>query len=153
MTTTDVATALAVRGPYAGVVSRGIAITIDLLIATGIVTVASAALRLFTNALGGSAGWEADGNTVLAFVLALPCVFVLYCACFWTLIGRTPGKAALGLCVVDRSGGHPHFLRSVARALAYFLSAIFFIGFAWAAVDRNHQALHDKIARTHVRYL
>jgi uncharacterized RDD family membrane protein YckC len=143
--------AVAARGPYAGVVTRGLALGIDLVIATVGTTVASAGVRLFGSAIG-SGQWEAKGATVLAFVLALPVVFVLYCAAFWTLLGRTPGKAALGLRVVDRDGSRPHFARALVRALGYSLSAIFLIGFAWAAVDAHHQALHDKLAGTYVRY-
>jgi uncharacterized RDD family membrane protein YckC len=54
--------------------------------------------------------------------------------------------------VVDHHGGRPHFVRSLLRAAAYSLSAIFLVGFLWAAIDRDHQALHDKLAHTYVRY-
>jgi uncharacterized RDD family membrane protein YckC len=141
--------AVAVR--TAGVVSRGIALTIDLVIATILTTLGSAFVRLFGDAID----FDASGShsiAVLTFVLALPFTFTLYCTVFWALIGRTPGMVAMRIRVVDTRLRRPGLLRSLVRVLSYGVSAILFIGFAWAAFDRRHQAFHDKIARTLVVY-
>lgn len=135
----------------AGVVSRGLALGIDLVVVTIATTLVSAFVRLFGDAIDfDSSGSRSVG--VLTFVLALPFTFALYCTVFWASVGRTPGMAAMGLRVVDMKLRRPGAVRSFLRVLSYSVSAILFIGFAWAAFDRRHQAFHDKIARTLVVY-
>ena len=68
---------------------------------------------------------------------------------FWRYCGATPGKLALALKVVDaKSGQPPSTGRLVVRFLAYFVSAPFYLGFLWIAIDRRKQGWHDKIAGT-----
>ena len=84
------------------------------------------------------------------FVLA-PAIAAVFC---WHRYGATPGKIAFSARIVDaRSGGKPSLARLAVRYLAYVASALpFFLGFAWIAIDRRKQALHDKIAGTRVIY-
>jgi uncharacterized RDD family membrane protein YckC len=68
---------------------------------------------------------------------------------FWRYCGATPGKLALGLRIVDAKSGRPPTIgRLVVRFLAYFVSAPFYLGFLWVAIDRRKQGWHDKIAGT-----
>jgi uncharacterized RDD family membrane protein YckC len=78
-------------------------------------------------------------------VTALPLLFVLYLTAFWVLAGRTPGMALFALRVVATHGGPLSWGAAVLRALTL---AVFPIGFLWCIVDRRHQAVHDKLART-----
>jgi uncharacterized RDD family membrane protein YckC len=156
-TTTTVVTTLEVvpvepmiDRPTATIVSRGLALSIDLLIATVIATLVSGIARLFADAI--NVHFSGGGKPVVVFLLSLPVVFVWYCAIFWWLAGRTPGKQLFGVRVIDRKGNHPGLVRSFVRAICYGISAIFLVGFAWAAFDRRNQAFHDKIARTFVVY-
>ncbi|MEU8816639.1 RDD family protein [Actinoplanes sp. NPDC048796] len=131
---------------YAGPVSRLIAYVIDALIVTGFGTAAIAVLAL----VGELAGFLVrETQTLLAttFALALPAVFGVYCAVFWLLAGRTPGMALLGLRVVTAGGRPVGWLAALVRGLVL---GYFPIGAAWILVDRRHQAIHDKIARTAV---
>ena len=80
-----------------------------------------------------------------AYLLVLPILFALYCTVFWALAGRTPGMALLGVRVVATRGGRPSWPSALVRAV---LLAYFPLGAAWALVDRRHQAVHDKVART-----
>ncbi len=65
--------------------------------------------------------------------------------------GGTPGKRLLGIAVRGPRGGAPGFLRASARFAAKLLSAaILGFGFWMAAWSKNHLALHDRIAGTHV---
>ena len=138
--------------PYAGFVSRGVAFTIDAVIAlvaaTGGYQVAMAVL----DAIGVTTLGRGHGAAALGYVLAVPVVFLAYCAAFWTLLGRTLGMMLLGLRVVTADRAPPGARRSVIRALGYWVSAILFIGFAWIAVDRRSQGFHDKLAGTFVIY-
>jgi uncharacterized RDD family membrane protein YckC len=135
----------------AGVVSRGVALAIDLVVATLVTTVASGVVRLFGDAID----FDSSGSrsvAVLTFLVALPFTFTLYCTLFWATIGRTPGMAAMGIRVITTKLCRPGVGRSLARVVGYSVSAILFIGFLWAAVDPRHQAFHDKIAGTLVVY-
>lgn len=139
-------------GRSAGVVSRAAAFIIDavliVLIGLGIAAGAAVIHAVFSGGFTGTANFLRPA-AVLAVV---PLLFGLYCVAGWALAGRTLGKALFGLRVIDRRGGHPSLGRSILRLLGYLVSAIFWLGFAWIAVDRRHEGFHDKIARTHVIY-
>jgi uncharacterized RDD family membrane protein YckC len=138
--------------PYGGTVSRAMAFVLDaaltLLAVSFFVACAGLVHAVFAGAVFGP-GRVVSADWVFA---AIPAVFGLYCVVCWTLAGRTLGKAALGLRVVDRAGAHPSPVRSIVRFLGYLVSAILLLGFAWIVVDVRHDGFHDKIARTHVVY-
>jgi uncharacterized RDD family membrane protein YckC len=89
-------------------------------------------------------------GAVLFFVV-VPAIVAIFC---WHRYGATPGKITFLARIVDaRSGGKPSLARLALRYLAYIVSALpFLLGFAWIAIDRRKQALHDKIAGTRVIY-
>ena len=89
-------------------------------------------------------------GAVLFFIVA-PAIATVFC---WHRYGATPGKITFSARIVDvRSGGRPSLARLALRYVAYLASALpFFLGFAWIAIDRRKQALHDKIAGTRVIY-
>ena len=63
--------------------------------------------------------------------------------------GQTLGKIVLGLRVVKRNGNRIGIADAILRnVLGYNLSGIFLLGFLWAAVDRERQGWHDKLAGT-----
>ena len=86
------------------------------------------------------------------WVIGIPWLFAIYSAVFWVLVGRTPGKAALGLRVVRMDDRALGWGTSIVRAVGYAVSSILMLGFMWIAVDRRHQGFHDKMARTFVVY-
>lgn len=75
-----------------------------------------------------------------------------YCAVFAFLRGgRTLGRWALGLRLVDARGQAPTPVRAVTRAVLAVLSfGLFLVGFWLALFDRRGQALHDKLTSTFV---
>jgi uncharacterized RDD family membrane protein YckC len=75
-----------------------------------------------------------------------------YCAAFAFLRqGRTLGRWALGLRLVDARGGAPTPVRAVVRAVLAVVSfALFLVGFWVALFDRRGQTLHDKLTSTFV---
>ncbi|XVU30029.1 RDD family protein [Actinoplanes sp. CA-054009] len=131
---------------YAGPVSRLIAYFVDALLVTGFGTGAIAVLAL-VGEVAGILVRDLQSFLAGAFALVLPAIFGVYCAVFWLLAGRTPGMALLGLRVVT-SGGKP--VGWVAALVRGLVLGYFPIGSAWLLVDRRHQAVHDKIARTAV---
>jgi uncharacterized RDD family membrane protein YckC len=139
-------------GDEAGVVSRAAAFMIDavLIVLVGLAIAGGAAVihAVFSGGFSTTSAFLRPA-AVLAVV---PLLFGLYCVAGWTLAGRTLGKALFGLRVIDHAGGHPSLGRSILRLLGYLVSAIFWLGFAWIAIDRRHEGFHDKIARTRVIY-
>ena len=132
--------------------SRGAAFVVDALLALSVATLGNLVVLAALGAVGRTTGSAEGDAETLAYVLSLPVVFAVYCAGFWTLLGRTPGMMVFGLRVVAADGGAPGAGRSVVRALGYWVSAILFIGFAWIAIDRQRQGFHDKLAGTYVVY-
>jgi uncharacterized RDD family membrane protein YckC len=139
-------------GGYAGVVSRGAAFSLDTTVALLVCTVGFQFTISVLAAVGVTPLSSTGSSKALGYVLALPVVFLIYCAGFWSLVGRTPGMMLLGLRVVTSDGGRPGARRSVVRALGYWVSAIALVGFAWIAVDERSQGFHDKLAGTYVVY-
>jgi uncharacterized RDD family membrane protein YckC len=146
----------------AGFASRAIAFFLDLAIVDMLLLLAGwcAQLigtylplgRLFIHVLGlGVASSTVHG--LVALVVSL-LVFALYSIVFWSMIGQTPGKAILGLRVVQTSGKRPTVGCSIVRFLAYWISALpLFLGFLWVFSDGQRQGWHDKIAHTCVTYV
>lgn len=139
-------------GDYAGVISRGIAFTLDATTAVLTATVGFqvavavlATVHITDDTLVGS-------GKLLGYAVSVPLVFVAYCAGSWALLGRTPGMMLLGLRVVKINGDPPGVWRSVVRAFGYWVSAILMLGFLWIVVDERRQGFHDKLAGTVVVY-
>ncbi len=68
--------------------------------------------------------------------------------------GRTIGKSALGLSVVSRDGTKPRVEQALIReTIGKFASTVvLYIGFIWAAFDREGKTWHDGMAGTRVVY-
>jgi uncharacterized RDD family membrane protein YckC len=134
----------AVPGDPAGPVSRTLAYALDALIVAVSFTGGATVAGLIASVIGSQAH-DLARAAASAYLLALPAMFALYNTLFWTLAGRTPGMALLGLRVVAPGRTSPSWLSALVRGvvLAYFP-----IGALWALVDRRHQAVHDKLART-----
>jgi len=79
--------------------------------------------------------------------------FGIYSILAWLLVGKTVGKALMGLRVLGQDGRRITFTQALIRALSYYVSGLaLFIGFLWVLVDDRRQAWHDKLARTIVVY-
>jgi uncharacterized RDD family membrane protein YckC len=135
---------------YAGVVSRLVAVAIDVAVLT-VAAAAGAGLVLggAEVVLGHTPGWlVAATSSVLGL---LP---TLYFTLGWWILGQTAGGIAMGIAV-RRVGGRPlHFLRALVRAilgLAFFV--IWLIGLALAFVDQRRRGLLDVITGTEVVYV
>jgi uncharacterized RDD family membrane protein YckC len=145
------------QGHYAGFVSRLVAYVLDAVIISFVLTGMVWFINTMRSVLQNQSLIQipvlsSTGTFVLAGTGATV-VIALYFAFFWSVAGRTPGKAFMGLRVVTLDGGRLSFVRSLVRVFGYALStAFFFIGFLWILVDNRRQGLHDKLARTYVVY-
>jgi len=92
-------------------------------------------------------------GTWLVFACVLGSVGpLIYSWLMTALLGRTVGKMALGIRVVNAAGRPPGVGWALLRETGgKFLSGIALgIGYIWAAFDPQKRAWHDKIARTSV---
>lgn len=156
--------ATSLQGQYAGIVTRGVAVIIDLAIITtslllftwgyntlldfvGIPTTCTTADEMGLLYYGVCLG--ANGIQWTVTILLAP----LYHLFFWTLGGQTPGKALMGVRIVRLDGQAMTIGRSVRRLIGYGVcTASLGVGFAWAVIDDRRQGWDDKLAGTVVLY-
>jgi uncharacterized RDD family membrane protein YckC len=130
----------------AGLVSRGAAFAIDLLVVTAIFVVGSALAGLASSLVGGfRPQWLA-----IAFAGAAAALLeIAYFAGFWALIGQTPGMRLLRLRVQVPSGTPPRFGRSLLRLIATWFAIVpLGLGLLPVLFDERRRALQDFIAGT-----
>jgi uncharacterized RDD family membrane protein YckC len=137
--------------PYAGLVTRTVALAIDAAVLTVGFAVASGVvgliLSLFTAVEVSSPG------AVIGVACGWTIVVVNYFVLFWTLAGATPGMRILRMQVVDGRGEPPRLGRTVLRLVGAVLAALpVFAGYLLVLVDDRRRGLHDMIAGTAVVY-
>jgi uncharacterized RDD family membrane protein YckC len=143
------ARARAMQGQRAGIVTRLLAIGIDLAIV----------FLLYTGVLWA---YAIIGYLVSSKPLALPTpdnwvrivlaggVAFVYLVTSWVSTGRTVGSQVFGICVLTEQGMLPKPGRAMARALICL--TIGWISMAWVLVSRKNAAIHDLVCRTAVVY-
>lgn len=141
----------AIERPYAGIVSRAVALAIDAGALTAGFAVVSAVfgliLSLFTAVEVSSPGAVLGAAGLWSLVVAG--YFVL----FWTLAGETPGMRLMALRVIDRRGDPPGLGQALVRLGGMILAAIpFFAGYLLILVDDRRRGLQDMLAGTTVVY-
>jgi uncharacterized RDD family membrane protein YckC len=141
----------ATERPYAGIVSRTVALAIDAAALTIGFAIASGVLglilSLFTAVEVSSPGAVVGAAGLWSVVVAS--YFVL----FWTLTGETPGMRLMALRVVGGTGEPPRLGRALVRLVGMILAAIpFFAGYALILFDDRRRGLHDMLAQTTVVY-
>ena len=157
----------ALRGFYAGFVTRAIAFAIDMILVAVIQITILLLTRLLLDFFGfdqlAQAIFEPTEGTNVSFFITITrwaiafvgsgFLFALYSISMWLLVDKTLGQALLGLRVL-RTDGRPLTLGpAVRRVLGYYVSFLaLFIGFLWVLVDDRRQGWHDKIADTVVIY-
>ncbi len=85
---------------------------------------------------------------IFLYSLMAVLIHMLYFTYFHGTTGQTPGKMIFGLRVVQSTGEEMTLGIGFLRWTGYFVSAIFYLGFFWIAVDPKKQGWHDKIAGT-----
>ena len=141
----------ATEQPYAGIVSRTVALAIDAATLTIGFAIASGVfgliLSLFTTLEVTTPG------AVLGAAGLWSLVVVSYFVLFWTFAGETPGMRLMALRVVGGTGEPPRLGRSLVRLIGMILAAIpFFAGYALILIDDRRRGLQDMLAGTVVVY-
>jgi uncharacterized RDD family membrane protein YckC len=68
---------------------------------------------------------------------------------FWTIVGRTPGMALFGLCLL-RTDGRPVGLLTAMKRWLFRLGSILALGLGFLPIlfSARRQAVHDHLAGT-----
>jgi uncharacterized RDD family membrane protein YckC len=145
------ARAVTAQGHYAGSMSRLLAYGIDLLVSTGLFSLALAAISYVAKIVTGhEVSWNRQNIVVVIVYIVWEFFYFGYS---WAMSGRTFGMAVLGIKVVQADGQLIQPRQGVVRSLAFPLSFLIFgLGFLGILVGRQHRALHDVIAGTAVVY-
>ncbi|MCX2931953.1 RDD family protein [Mycobacterium sp. CVI_P3] len=132
----------------AGIVSRGLAALVDMVIVVVTMGVLYLGLTLTLLILHPAAFRFPAPNLIFSTTATLV-VSVLYLTACWTLSGRTVGTVLLGVRVVDR---HAEPLRIAVAALRAVACVLFPIGLLWVAVDRQRRSAQDIVLGSRVIY-
>ena len=132
----------------AGIITRGLAAVIDLLVVLLIMSALYGGLVLvrlvYSPAAFSLPSLNAVFSTVVTFVVA-----VVYLTGCWTVSGSTAGAMAMGLRVIGRRSQRVRLPVGLLRAIG---CVVFPIGLLWVVVDKRRRSLHDIVFRTRVLY-
>lgn len=132
----------------AGIITRGLAAVIDLMMVLLIMSVLYGGLIL-ARLIYSPAAFSLPSLNVVFSTLVTFLVAVLYLSGCWTVSGSTAGAVVMGLRVEGRRRQRVHLLVGLLRAICCVL---FPIGLLWVAVDRRRRSLQDIVFRTRVVY-
>jgi uncharacterized RDD family membrane protein YckC len=142
----------AARPPYAGAVTRGLAIALDAAVLAGILLLFSTLLALLVSTVFSIEGDERTA-TIAFGALAWAVAAGLYLAIFWTLAERTPGMTFFGLRILDLSGGRVPPGQDLRRLAGFALALVpAGLGFVGILLDERRRGWHDRFAGTVVLY-
>jgi uncharacterized RDD family membrane protein YckC len=137
--------------PYAGLVTRTVALAMDAAALTVGFAVASGVVGLILSLF--TAVEVTSPGAVIGVAGGWTVVVVSYFVLFWTLAGATPGMRLMRMRVVDGRGDPPGLGRAALRLVGAVLAAIpLFAGYLLVLVDDRRRGLHDMIAGTVVVY-
>ena len=132
----------------AGIITRGMAAVIDLLVVLLVMSALYGGLILvrlvYSPAAFSLPSLNAVFSTLVTFVVA-----VLYPTGCWTVSGSTAGAMAMGLRVVGRRSQRVRLPVGLLRAIGCVL---FPVGLLWVVMDPRRRSLQDIVFRTRVVY-
>lgn len=133
----------------AGVVSRGVAAVIDLVV-VGIVLAAIYLGLLLAGLMFHPAAFRLPTVSAVFSTAMLFVVAVCYLTACWTVSGCTVGAVTMGLRVTGRHGNRLSPAVALLRAVACVLLPV---GLLWVAVDRKRRSLQDIVFGSRVSYV
>lgn len=132
----------------AGIITRGLAAVIDLVVVLLIMSVLYGGLVLARLVYSPTAFSLPSLNAVFSTVVTFA-VAVLYLTGCWTVSGSTAGAVTMGLRVVGRGAQRVSLLVGLLRAIS---CVVFPIGLLWVVIERQRRSLQDIVFRTRVIY-
>ena len=136
---------------YAGLITRAVALLIDLFAANAIAVLTGGAIDLLARLLGGDQ--TLDAQEALAGGVVWFLWLCLYFVLFWTLTGQTPGDRVMSIRVFSIKGRRIRIRQAVLRFIGLLLAALpLGAGFLPVLVDARRRGFHDWLAGTVVRW-
>ena len=132
----------------AGIVTRGLAAVIDLLVVLLIMSALYGGLVLLRLVYSPAAFSLPSLDAVFSAVVTFG-VAVVYLTGCWTVSGSTAGAVTMGLRVVGRRSQRVSLAVGLLRAI---VCVVFPIGLLWVVIDRRRRSLQDIVFRTRVVY-
>ena len=132
----------------AGIITRGLAAILDLLVVLLIMSALYGGLVL-VRLVYSPAAFSLPSLNVVFSTLVTFVVAVVYLAGCWTVSGSTGGAVTMGLRVVGRRSQRVSLLVGLLRAIGCVL---FPIGLLWVMIDSRRRSLQDIVFRTRVVY-
>lgn len=132
----------------AGIVSRGVAAVIDLLVVLAVLAVIYGGMVLAVLAFSPRA-FSFPAPSLIFSAIGIGVVALVYLATCWSVSGCTAGAVVMGLRVIGRDAARLRWSVALLRAAACVL---FPIGLAWVALDHNRRSLQDIVFRSQVVY-
>jgi uncharacterized RDD family membrane protein YckC len=132
--------------PYAGLVTRALALLVDALVIDVIAVITGAVIALIGSLLG-------VGNLGIAAALTGGFLWLtwtgLYFILFWTVTGETPGARLLGIRVESATSRPLGTVRASLRFIVMMLALIpLGAGFLTVLFDDRRRGPHDMVAAT-----
>jgi uncharacterized RDD family membrane protein YckC len=127
-----------------GLATRALAWLIDLMVLVGLIMLIAALSSLAGMAIGQVA-------SAIMFILIFAVQWFYFVVLEWRMDGRTLGKRALGLRVIDERGVRITFLQAAVRNLlrvADFLPGLYLVGGVCTLLDGRGRRLGDLAAAT-----
>jgi uncharacterized RDD family membrane protein YckC len=140
--------ALALQGRRAGVVSRALAMFVDIGVVVAVLIVG---YLVFSGVLFllHPRGFSFPRLGSFFTFSSAAFVAVIYLTIGWVTAGRTVGDQVVGLRVVDERGQ----LLRIPRALVRAILCVFFpVGLFWSAISQRSASVQDLVVRTTVVY-
>jgi uncharacterized RDD family membrane protein YckC len=132
----------------AGIVSRGLAALVDMLVVVVTMGAIYLGLALMTLIVNPTTFRFPEPNLIFSTTVTLA-VSVLYLTGCWTVSGRTAGAVLLGVRVVDKRA---RSLRIAVAALRAVACVLFPVGLLWVAVDPQRRSVQDILLGSRVIY-
>jgi uncharacterized RDD family membrane protein YckC len=138
------------RTDRAGLISRGVALAIDVGLLNAVFFALSALVAVVASAvLPGDATGPALAFGLGAWAIAGS----LYLLAFWAITGETPGMRFLGIRLEFEGSTDIGLRVAFRRLLGAYLAAIpLGLGFLGVLTSERRRGLHDRVAHTEVRY-
>jgi uncharacterized RDD family membrane protein YckC len=136
--------------PYAGLVSRTVALVLDGLVVTLLVLIVATLPEATWSSLSPTTvpRWLEGVTSAVAFAVPL-----VYFSALWAMTGQTAGGLATGTVVEHRDGFRLSFPHALARAVVGLAFApLWVVGMLAIVANRERRAWHDLLTRTDVRY-
>ena len=133
----------------AGIVSRGVAALIDLVVVGAVIGLLYLGLVL-SRLLFNPTAFQLPALDVLFSTAAVLTVSAFYLAVAWAVSGCTVGAVIMGLRVVGRRSERVPLAVATVRAIACVL---FPVGLLSVAIDRRRRSVQDLVLGTRVVYV